>query len=109
MQTAVSECKAKQPIVEANTVTRPAGGWDADVVSEADRQALVKTIQTLLADQGYDPGPADGIVGPKTRQAVKAYQQKTGMPETGQIDADAPRLPVRRTLARSNRGGASCR
>jgi localization factor PodJL len=67
-------------------VTQPAGGWDADVVSEADRQALVKTIQTLLADQGYDPGPADGLAGPKTRQAVKSYQQKTGMPATGQID-----------------------
>jgi localization factor PodJL len=55
-------------------------------VSDADRQQLVKTIQTLLADAGYDPGPADGRAGPKTTRAVKDYQQKSGVPATGQID-----------------------
>jgi localization factor PodJL len=77
---------AKTPNADANTVNPPPGGWDSDVVAASDQQALVKTIQTLLADQGYDPGPADGRIGPKTRQAVKDYQRKSGVTETGALD-----------------------
>ncbi len=46
----------------------------------------MRKIQTLLAEQGYDPGPVDGYAGPKTREAVKQYQRERGAPETGQID-----------------------
>ena len=63
--------KAKLPIPEANGVSPPAGGWDegeAAGVTEADRRALVKKIQALLADRGYDPGAVDGVDGPKTRR-----------------------------------------
>jgi localization factor PodJL len=56
------------------------------MIGEADRQALVRKIQTLLAEQGFDPGPPDGVLGPKTVDAVRAYQHKIGQPETGQID-----------------------
>ena len=43
-------------------------------------------IQTLLAEQGYDPGPADGVEGPKTRDAVRAFQARAGLVGTGLID-----------------------
>ena len=61
---------------------RPAGS----TLGEADRAALVKKIQTLLAEQGFDPGPADGVAGARTRDAVKAYQRQNGIAATGQID-----------------------
>jgi localization factor PodJL len=80
--------RSKTPNPDANSVAPPVGGWDSDVVAEADRQALVKTIQTLLVGQGFDPGPTDGRIGPKTRQAVKDYQRKVGMPETGTLDGE---------------------
>ena len=85
---AVSAWHVKAPIAEANAVATPAGGWDgpAQMIGQADRQALVKKIQTLLADQGFDPGPPDGVAGPKTVDAVRAYQHKVGVAETGQID-----------------------
>jgi peptidoglycan hydrolase-like protein with peptidoglycan-binding domain len=35
----------------------------------------VRTIQSGLARLGYDPGPADGVAGPRTRDAVRRYQQ----------------------------------
>jgi localization factor PodJL len=82
--------KAKTPIAEANGVSPPAGGWDegnaSAGVTEADRKSLVKKIQELLAGRGYDPGPADGVEGRKTREAVKAFQQTIGVADTGKID-----------------------
>lgn len=38
----------------------------------------VKRIQELLISAGYDPGPADGIYGPKTVSAVAAFQKAYG-------------------------------
>jgi len=35
----------------------------------------VKAWQGQLAALGFDPGPVDGIAGPKTRAAVRAYQK----------------------------------
>jgi localization factor PodJL len=85
---AVTGWHVKPPLVEANAVAAPGGGWDGpgDTIGETDRQALVMKIQTLLAEAGYDPGPADGVVGQRTVDAVRAYQRKVGVPETGQID-----------------------
>lgn len=42
--------------------------------------------QLLLAYLGYDPGPLDGIPGPKTRGALSAFQPDYGLPATGQPD-----------------------
>ena len=36
-------------------------------------------IQTRLAELGYSPGPADGIAGRGTRQAVLEYQNAAGI------------------------------
>lgn len=35
---------------------------------------LVKDIQSGLSDLGYQPGSADGKIGPKTRAAIRSYQ-----------------------------------
>ncbi len=48
---------------------------------------LVREVQQLLAKLGFDPGPADGIVGARTRWAVRAYERSRGLPETGVVDA----------------------
>jgi localization factor PodJL len=34
---------------------------------------------------GYNPGPADGLMGSKTRNAIKAFQKDTNLPVDGQI------------------------
>ena len=43
----------------------------------------VKEIQALLASNGFDVGEADGIVGPKTRGAIRAFQKDTRLPADG--------------------------
>jgi lytic murein transglycosylase len=58
--------------------------------------ADVKTLQTMLTRAGYDVGSVDGFLGLKTRQAVKAMQDKYGLP--------ADSYPTAELLARM-RGG----
>lgn len=48
--------------------------------------STVQQIQTKLNEQGFDVGPVDGKFGPKTRQALRQFQQKQGIETTGQID-----------------------
>jgi hypothetical protein len=38
-----------------------------------------------LASLGYDTGPADGILGPRTRAAIRAFEAREGLPVTGTI------------------------
>lgn len=40
-------------------------------------------LQELLARNGLEPGPADGIIGANTRKAVRAFQLKQGWPADG--------------------------
>jgi hypothetical protein len=46
----------------------------------------VKTIQKALQDKGMDPGPIDGIMGPKTTAALKAFQKDQKLTESGRLD-----------------------
>jgi len=43
----------------------------------------VKLIQSLLSQIGFSPGPADGIFGAQTRQAVIAFQRRFGLVPDG--------------------------
>ena len=40
-------------------------------------------LQERLAQNGLEPGPADGIIGANTRKAVRAFQQSQGQPADG--------------------------
>ncbi len=43
-------------------------------LSRTDKQDL----QNLLAERGYDPGDTDGVIGPKTRVAIRLFQREIG-------------------------------
>lgn len=43
-------------------------------------------VQELLKAAGFDPGYIDGVVGPRTRDALRRYQASQGLPQTGMID-----------------------
>ncbi len=40
----------------------------------------IQTLQKILAQKGYDVGKIDGIIGEKTRVAVRKVQKQLGMP-----------------------------
>ncbi len=44
---------------------------------------IVAGTQSRLAQLGYDPGPADGLMGRRTRSAIETYQANTGIPVDG--------------------------
>jgi len=45
---------------------------------------MVRDIQAGLQRLGYDPGAADGRMGPRTSAAIRKYQQDNGMTVDGQ-------------------------
>jgi peptidoglycan hydrolase-like protein with peptidoglycan-binding domain len=48
----------------------------------------VKAVQQALKDKGHDPGAVDGVMGPKTQAALKEFQSKEGIKESGRLDAE---------------------
>ena len=63
-------------------------------------RATRRQIQEALAAQGFDPGPADGIFGPRTHSAIKAWQSSKGGAATGELTNEQ----VTMLLAASTRG-----
>ena len=47
---------------------------------------LTALVQKTLAELGYDPGPADGVAGGRTRTAVAAFRKDRGLAAEGAID-----------------------
>jgi rare lipoprotein A len=46
----------------------------------------VKQAQEALKVEGFHPGSIDGMVGRRTREALRAYQAQEGLPPTGVLD-----------------------
>lgn len=44
----------------------------------------ITELQKALATLGYNPGPSDGILGPRTRAALTAFQSAHGLPTDGE-------------------------
>jgi peptidoglycan hydrolase-like protein with peptidoglycan-binding domain len=47
------------------------------------RRAYIVGIQEELTAHGYRPGPVDGVLGPRTQAAIRAYQHDAGLPVDG--------------------------
>jgi hypothetical protein len=57
----------------------------ASTLSQAN--AEVMKAQRFLAELGYNPGPADGLYGRKTRGAIEEYQSSEGLVVDGAVSA----------------------
>lgn len=59
--------------------------WPTETpLSLADRMAA----QIALGRLGFDPGPADGVIGAGTRKALRAWQQDRKLPADGYLSSD---------------------
>jgi hypothetical protein len=46
----------------------------------------VSGVQGRLTNLGYDCGPADNVLGPRTREALRQFQKAMGLTRTGEPD-----------------------
>ena len=67
--------------VAETAVSNPNAGNDACVPKDNSGIIInsVLDVQQFLTNNGFNPGPVDGQSGPKTKAAIKAFQQKTGL------------------------------
>ena len=68
---------------------------------------LVRNIQEALSEMGYDPGRADGIMGPRTAAAIRQYQEGHGLPIDGRATADLAAHIQEQKAASAQQAGAS--
>ena len=53
-----------------------------------------KQVQALLIYHGFNPGNPDGIMGLKTRTAIKQFQTAVNQSQTSKIAVDGVVRPV---------------
>jgi peptidoglycan hydrolase-like protein with peptidoglycan-binding domain len=72
--------------VASPSAAGPIGGDLTAVPISAELLATYTTaVQEALQAKGYRPGAADGLLGPRTRAAIRRYQQDYGLPVTGEV------------------------
>lgn len=64
---------------KVETAPRP----ERPTVRKGAKGAVVEELQRRLADEGFDPGPIDGVFGPRTRAAVVAFQRAAAIEPDG--------------------------
>lgn len=69
--------RANIPNAVARRVERTLGVSTDDVIA----------AQADLARLGYNVGPVDGVIGPRTRGAIAAFQSDSGLPSSGILTA----------------------
>jgi Putative peptidoglycan binding domain len=62
--------------------------WAHPRPSEQITRDKIARAQHDLARLGHDPGRADGVVGPKTTKAVRAFQAEHGLEPDGMLTSD---------------------
>jgi len=76
---------------------------NASGVSVNSKQAMIAQIQEYLMLTGSYAGPADGINGPQTEQAIRAYQSANNLTVDGKISSDLLNSMVGGAIEQLNR------
>ncbi|HEY4345276.1 MAG TPA: peptidoglycan-binding protein [Parvibaculum sp.] len=83
----------KRPDAIANGDLSSMGSWatpgTADVTGSIGGEGARSDIgkaQAMLIKLGYDPGSSDGLMGPRTHDAILSYQRSAGLDQTGSVN-----------------------
>jgi hypothetical protein len=77
----------KRPVEPGRSADAVAGGTAVSQQGTTPQQQRMRQAQERLRAAGLDPGPADGMLGSKTREALRQYQRSKGLRTTGELDA----------------------
>src|SRR5262249_14282433 len=58
--------------------------WPVVIAAPGDWR--IGQAQDRLKAAGFDPGPLDGGLGPRTKEALRRYQASQGLSMTGELD-----------------------
>jgi len=75
-------------------------------IKKGSKGAAVTKAQNALKARFYDPGPVDGIFGPKTFKAVKWYQGDRGLTADGIVGAKTWAKLDPPTIKKGSKGAA---
>ena len=75
-----NKTKSAVPVSPAEVI--PAVGEDASI---AGKKIRIADIQQALTNAGYQPGPVDGKMGPKTKKAVRDFQEANNLTVDGVV------------------------
>jgi localization factor PodJL len=85
--------KAKEPNAEANSADIPESWQESpgqtasvDQAQSVDMKKAIRNVQGILNKNGYDAGAADGVMGERTKLAIRAFQKDNGLDPTGNVD-----------------------
>lgn len=81
-----AETTPAQSGVKPETAT--AAGSGSETGKRIPGREFIRQAQRALKDKGHDPGPIDGVLGRRTRAALRHYQQAEGLNVTGQLDTE---------------------
>ena len=89
----VAVAATSRPGVSQDTVATAAAQDPAAVEASLglDRPAR-RLIQQGLRNEGFEPGTPDGLFGPRTRAAIRRWQEARVTPSTGYLDNTAAQL-----------------
>lgn len=76
-QDLAAEWRAKRPAIGSGNTATVAPSMPAAPYS-------LRNVQVALSSLGYSVGTPDGVIGPKSRAAIRAYQVDSGLPASGE-------------------------
>ena len=74
---------ASVPVAQSSASRQPAASAEGPPTKETIARAQVR-----LKAEGFDPGPADGGIGAKTRSALRRFQTARGLQASGELSAE---------------------
>jgi Putative peptidoglycan binding domain len=74
------------------------GLWQVPLAAPGDWRII--QMQERLKAAGFDPGRIDGVLGPRTQEALRQYQASRGLPTTGLLDEATRQAISTRALPR---------
>jgi localization factor PodJL len=82
----VESVPRRRPRVVESVPRRPPKAAEPVLRPPSSARDLILRVQEHLHALGYQPGPRDGILGPRTRAALRQYQADRGLTVTGNLD-----------------------
>ncbi|MEF2071705.1 efflux RND transporter periplasmic adaptor subunit [Consotaella aegiceratis] len=70
-----------------------------ELAGQVPPETGIRLLQERLQSLGFDPGPADGVIGESTRTAIRNFQRSQGQPATGEITPDLIAALLKATMA----------